>query len=173
MLRVLDVFFAEPSRPHYLAGISRRIRLSHTSVKRNLIRLVRLGLISEQKEQRGSRKFPVFKAAADSKEFRMYKIQHNLLALLESGLVGFVEDRLAPKSIVLFGSYRWGEDDETSDVDLFVECGKEVLDLGRFEARLGRKVQLHFAEKFAAYPKELRNNIINGIVISGFLEGYV
>ena len=32
--------------------------------------------------------------------------------------------------------------------------------------------ELHFNDNFNSYSKELKNNIINGIVISGFLEGY-
>ena len=53
-----------------------------------------------------------------------------------------------------------------------VECKKEELDLSRFENKLGRRIQVHFKENFNAYPKELKNNIINGAVVSGFLEGY-
>ena len=77
-----------------------------------------------------------------------------------------------PKSIVLFGSYQKGEDSENSDIDLFVECDKEELDVKIFEKKLGRKIELHFKKDFTLYPKELKNNIINGIVLSGFLEGY-
>ena len=77
-----------------------------------------------------------------------------------------------PKTIVLFGSYRRGEDVEESDIDIFLECKKENVNVERFEKKLGRKIQLHFQENFNAYPKELKNNIINGIVLSGFLEGY-
>ena len=61
---------------------------------------------------------------------------------------------------------------EGSDIDLFVECRKEEINLKRFEKKLGRKIELHFNENFLSYPKELKNNIINGMVLSGFLEGY-
>ena len=79
---------------------------------------------------------------------------------------------MAPKSIVLFGSYQRGEDIENSDIDLFIESKKEKLDINIFEKKLKRKIELHFKEDFTSYPKELKNNIINGIVLSGFLEGY-
>ena len=59
-----------------------------------------------------------------------------------------------------------------SKIDLFVECKKEELNLEKFEKKLGRKIELHFNEDFTLFPKELKNNIINGIVLSGFLEGY-
>ena len=75
-----------------------------------------------------------------------------------------------PKSIIVFGSYAKGEDIEDSDIDIFVECEEEKLDLEPFEKQLKRKVQFHFKENFKAYSKELRNNIINGIILRGYLE---
>ena len=172
MLRSLAVFFIEPTKAHYVANISRSICLSHTSVKRNLIRLVRLGLVEEKKEKKGSRKFPIYKAVMDNKVFRLHKRIHNLASIFESGLIGFLEEKLSPKSIVLFGSYQRGEDIESSDIDIFVECKEEELDLRKFETQMHRKIELHFRDNFADYTKELKNNIINGIVLSGFLEGY-
>ena len=91
--------------------------------------------------------------------------------LSESGLIEYLEEKLFPKVIVLFGSYRKGEDMIDSDIDLFVECKKEELNLSLFEKKLKRKIQLHFKEDFNSFPKELKNNIINGIVLYGFLEG--
>ena len=41
-----------------------------------------------------------------------------------------------------------------------------------FEKKLGRKIELHFNDTFNSYSKELKNNIINGMVLGGFLEGY-
>ena len=72
----------------------------------------------------------------------------------------------------MFGSYRRGEDVESSDIDIFVECADEPVNVAQFEKKLGRKIELHFKEDFTAYSKELKNNLINGIVLSGFLEGY-
>ena len=39
-----------------------------------------------------------------------------------------------------------------------------------YEKLIGRKIQLHFKEDFNKYAKELKNNIINGIVLVGYLE---
>ena len=92
--------------------------------------------------------------------------------ILESGLVELIEEKLTPKSLVLFGSYCRGEDDETSDIDLFLECKREGISADKFQQKLGRKIELHFSENFSLLPKELKNNIANGIVLSGFLEVY-
>lgn len=172
MDKTVEVFFANPTKKHYLMGISRTIRLAHTSVKKNLDKLIKLGLIMESVEKKGSRKFPLYRANLDNKLFKKYKTIYNISAILESKFIEFIEEKLMPKSIVLFGSFQRGEDIEKSDIDLFIECKKEELDIASFEKKLGRKIELHFNENFNSYSKELKNNIINGIVLSGFLEGY-
>ena len=167
----MQVFFVSPTISHYLMDISRTIGLAHTSVKKNLDILVKSGQIIESIEKKGARRFPIYRANMDI-GFRQQKMLYNLSAIIDSGLVKRLEDALSPKSIVLFGSFRRGEDTEESDIDIFVECRKEGIDLRSFERKLGRKIELHFNENFRKIPEELRNNIINGIVLSGFLVGY-
>lgn len=170
--RTAEVFFVKPTKSHYLMDISRNIGIAHTSVKNNLLRLVKAGLIDEKVERRGGRKFPIYVAKKEEKTFRLQKKAYNLSAILESGLIEYLEEKLTPKAIVLFGSYRRGEDVESSDIDIFVECREEPVNLVKFEKELGRKIELHFKDDFTTFSQELKNNIINGIVLSGFLEGY-
>jgi len=172
ILKTMEVFFIKPVKEHYLLSISREIGLAHTSVKKNLKKLVKLGLIKASIVKRGKRRFPVYKANLDNITFKSYKFVHNISSILESGLIEFIKGKLTPKSIVLFGSYARGEDTEKSDIDLFIECKEKQLDIKSFERKLERRMQLHFNKDFTSYSKELKNNIINGIVLSGFLEGY-
>lgn len=172
MLKTVEPFFLNPTKEHYLKDISRKIGIAHTSIKINLDELVKRGLIKRKVEKKGKRKFPIYKAELNSKIFKTYKMLHNLTALIESGLIIYIGEKAMPKAVAVFGSYQRGEDIETSDVDIFVECKREELNLAQFEKKLGRKIQLHFNNNFLSYPKELKNNIINGIVLSGFLEGY-
>ena len=172
MEKTIEIFFKNPGKSHYLMDISRNIGLAHTSVKKNLEKLVKMGLIIKEVEKKGSRKFPHFIANTENKLFKEQKALCNISAILESRTIEYIEEKLMPKTIVLFGSYQRGEDTEESDIDLFIECGKEDIDLSSFEKKIGRKIQLHFNDNFSSYPKELKNNIINGIVLYGFLEGY-
>ncbi|MFH1064824.1 MAG: nucleotidyltransferase domain-containing protein [Candidatus Woesearchaeota archaeon] len=166
------LFFINPTKEQYLMEMSREINLAHTSLKKNLIELVKQGIVKETLQKKRGRIFPLYKADLDSKEYRKYKKIYNITSLLESGLVEFIEDRLMPTAIVVFGSYQKGEDTEESDIDIFVGCKRDELDVARFEKTLRRKIQFHFNENFSAFPKELKNNIINGVVLAGFLEGY-
>lgn len=170
--QTLALFFLSPTKDHYLMDISRTIGIAHTSVKKNLCTLVRLGFIVESLEKKGRRKYPLYKARRENKLFQEYKMLYNFRTLLESKVIDFIEEKLSPRAIVVFGSYRWGEDIEDSDIDLFIGCKEEKLQLQKFEQKLGRKIELHFNENFLSYPKELKNNIINGIVVWGFVEGY-
>ena len=47
-----------------------------------------------------------------------------------------------------------------------------LKNLKNFEKKLKKRIQIHFKENFSSYPKELKNNIINGIIIYGFLEAF-
>ena len=129
-------------------------------------------LILKIVEKKGRRNFPLYKANLSEKRFKRYKRIFNIYSLLESGLIEYIEEKLSPKSVVLFGSYEHGDDDEESDIDIYLECKKEEIETEKFEKKLKRKLQLHFNERFSTYSNELKNNIINGFILSGFLEGY-
>lgn len=172
MDKVAEIFYKYPGKEHYLKGISREIKLAHTSVKKHLEKLSKLSIITETTIKKGKRTFPVYKANIGNKTYSRYKSAYNLISMSESGIIDFLYDKLMPKAIVVFGSYQRGEDTEESDVDIFIECKKEEINISQFENKLCRKIQLHFKENFKDYPKELKNNIINGVTLKGFLEGY-
>jgi len=171
ILKVARVFFNEPTKSHYLIEISKKSGIAHTSVKQYLNELKKQSIITENFETKGKRKFPIYKADLDSSEYRSYKMISNQLQLKESDIIKFLNDKLMPKTIVVFGSYSRGEDIEDSDIDIFIECKEENLDLSKYEKILKRRIQLHFKRDFSEYPKELKNNIMNGIILRGFLEG--
>lgn len=171
-MRTAEVFFLEPTKEHYLMEISRKTKVAHTSIKNNLDKLEKEKIIRKRIEIKASRKFPIFTANISDFEYKSIKRVYNLQTITKIKLIKYLQDKLMPKSIVLFGSYIRGEDIEDSDIDIFVECKKGNITLEKFNKKLKRNIELHFKEDFNKYPKELKNNIINGIVLSGFLEGY-
>ena len=170
ILVVAGVFFDEPTTSHYLIEISQKSSLAHTSVKNYLKQLKKLLIVQESVEKKGSRKFPLYHANIESHQYRKYKRLYNIFRLEESGLIDYLKDRLTPKSMVLFGSYARGEDIENSDIDIFIESKKTLLELTYFEKQLKRKIQVHIKEHISECQKEIKNNIINGINLSGYLE---
>ena len=75
-----------------------------------------------------------------------------------------------PDVIILFGSVSKGEDIKESDLDLFVLSDKEKIDLSLFEKKLNKKINIFFDNNFNKLSKELRNNIINGVILKGYLK---
>ena len=95
----------------------------------------------------------------------------NLKIVYESGLEDFIEKEFAGATIILFGSYSRGEDIINSDIDLAVIGRKEKdVELSGFEKLLNRKININFYNSFKEIHKNLKENILNGIVLVGGVE---
>tara|TARA_Y100000034_G_C6761869_1_gene339385 strand:+ start:11 stop:547 length:537 start_codon:yes stop_codon:yes gene_type:complete len=170
-LQTMETFFDYPNKEFSLKDISIMSKLAHTSTKKNLDLLLKKDIIKKKNIKKGIRTFPIY-FANKNKEFITAKKINNHSKIYESDLIRYLEEEIMPKCIVLFGSFQKGEDIEQSDIDLFIESPKLKIDLKKFEKKMKRKIELHFKENFSKYPKELKNNIINGTVLFGFLEGF-
>ena len=113
----------------------------------------------------------------DSPLYKREKIMYNLHMLVRSNIPEFLVQKFnAPRCIVLFGSYRKGEDADGSDIDLAVEVPEGAKtgafnfeEFGEFEETIGRTVTVHvFSRK--GMDDNLFVNIADGIVLYGFLE---
>ena len=162
--RILQMFFDSPTRRFQLREISRKARLGLPSVRNHVRMLEREGFVKRNTE--GT--YPCY-TASGSDRFRLYRRNDAIIRLHESGLLEFLADEFVPDAIVLFGSVSRGEDIETSDIDLFLVAREKEVDLKKFEDKLKRKISLHFGERPSRLPNELLNNIINGIVVYGYL----
>ena len=107
-----------------------------------------------------------------SKEFLIEKKLYNIKILFYSELVSYLIEKYHNPLIIIFGSFSKGEDIESSDIDMYIETQKkEEFDLNKFENILNRKIQIfNYKNINEIKNKELSNNIINGIILNGFLE---
>jgi predicted nucleotidyltransferase len=106
----------------------------------------------------------------DTWENRIHKQHLFVHKLINSGLIEYLEEELAPSSIILFGSFAKGEYVQESDIDIFVEgARKKKLSLVKYEKKLNHKIDLFVENSIDKVPKNLRNNIVNGTVIRGYL----
>ena len=169
---VLQPFFADPLSWMGLREISRSSSLSTTAVKLHLDRLVKGALLVKRMAEKPGlkKKQPLYAANRDNEVFRYLKKINNINLLNSKGVLQYLSANCQPDAIILFGSASRGEDVKESDIDLYLQCGEKGLDLNRFESALGRKVQLHFYSDFSKISPELKNNIINGIILSGYLK---
>ncbi len=154
-----------PTKPYHIRELSREIRLAPTSIKLHIRQLEKENLVKREKVGI----YKAYKANLENENFRFYKKILNIIALHESGLVKELE-KTSPDAITLFGSYARGEDTETSDIDIFLITREKPINVRKYEGKLRRKVQLFFSEDLNTLPTELFNNIMNGILLSGFIR---
>ena len=114
----------------------------------------------------------VYSADRASKNFIIEKKLFNIYNLFNSGLIEYLIKEYNNSLIIVFGSYSKGEDIETSDIDIYIETlKKQVFNLEKFEKILQRKIQIfNYSNLDKIQNKELANNIINGLILNGFLE---
>lgn len=165
--KVFDIFVEEPLRIHYVKEISRKINLAPTSVKKHVQKLKKQNLITEKQGER----FLGYVANRENENFLFYKKISNIIKIKESGLLDFLASSLYPQAIVLYGSYLRGEDIEDSDIDLFISSkSQKILEIEKFEKILKRKIHILIEKDIKKLASELKSEIINGLVLYGYLK---
>lgn len=134
-LKVLSFLADNPGKELLGSGIQKATCLSRAGVYIALRELIKQKLVF--KTRRG--KFLLYSVAHDDPVVRQFKILNNILSL--TSLIS----RLKPlsKKIILYGSTSRGEDDQKSDIDLFIlakdpQAVKELLS----SIKMKRKIQV-------------------------------
>lgn len=159
-------FYKNPSSNVHLRELAEIIGASPAFVSKHIHSLLEEGIVVEK---RGGN-MRIFSADTSSSRYRRSKRAFNIQEILTSELVPYLENRLYPDALVLFGSYLKGMDTEDSDVDIAVVDGREgVPDLSDYEKKFGRRIKLTHASSNEAEP-EFIETLANGLVLSGYLE---
>jgi predicted nucleotidyltransferase len=168
--KVLQVFFEQPLAEGglQLREISRIAKLAPTSVKNYLQELKKEQLIVEKKSR--VQGYPTYFANRDDETFKLYKKTDLVFKVKQSGLLEYIYDSCLPNVIILFGSASKGEDIESSDVDIFLQAPEKKLGLKKYEKILNKEINIFFEEHINKLSKELKNNIINGIILKGYIK---
>src|SRR3989339_1483592 len=96
------------------------------------------------------------------------KRAENLKNIYLSGLSDYLEKELAGATVILFGSYSNGGDTNTSDIDIAVIGRKDkLLKTEVFEKMLNRRININFYDSWKKIHENLKNNILNGILLHG------
>lgn len=160
--RVLEIFFKEPTKIHFIREISKKISLAQTSVRNHIKGFEKEELIIKKE----AKPFDGFIANRENEKFVFYKQIYNLYSLFDVKME--IIQKIAPKAIILFGSYQKGEDVEESDIDLFIISKvKREIQLEKYEKKLLRKIHLTFIKDINELEGSIKNNAKNGWVIYG------
>ncbi|MBS3072047.1 nucleotidyltransferase domain-containing protein [Candidatus Pacearchaeota archaeon] len=164
--KLLRLFLDSPTESFRLREIARLTKISPPSVINYLKEFEKDGLIRRQIK----REIPFYNSIRDNSNFILYKKISILFELNNSGLIDYLWDKLSPEAIILYGSFSRGESIENSDVDLFILGKNKNIDLINFEKKLNKRLHILFKESTKEIPNELKNNILNGIILKGYIK---
>ena len=171
--KALRWFYDYPDKEISLSELCTNIGVSKTAGNKAVTKLEKEGFLIKKIFGR----VWAIKADRTHPYFRIGKLPIHLDGILRSGIVEEVLNRIPQaRAIILFGSYRTGEDGSTSDIDIAVEVignqDPHTIELGvisEFGYRKQVKVNLLVFSR-NRIDISLFNNIANGIVLQGFLE---
>lgn len=164
--KLLKVFLFSPGDSFRLRELSRISKISPPSVINYLKEFEKEELIKTYKK----RGVPYYQANVDNENLIFYKKLAVLYELYDSGLINYLWEKLAPEAIILYGSYAKGEFTEQSDIDLFIIGKEKKVDCAEFEKKLSANIHLMFEKEAKSIPKNLKNNLCNGIVLKGYFK---
>jgi len=164
--KILELFIGFPTKDFSVRGIARKLNLSHATILKYINDLLKINLIKKKEETL----YPTFYANTKNPKYKFYKKNYLIFKIKESNLINFIQKQTLPFSIILFGSGAKATFTERSDIDIFVEAKESKLDISKYEKKLNRKINLLFEPNINNLSKELRNNLINGIVLYGFIK---
>ena len=164
--KVENLFFENPSKEFYLREISKMTNVPKTTVQRILMRLKDKELITKLKVKPYSK----YRANTENFYYLYYKKINIMEKIYKSVLIDYLIEKCNPSVIILFGSCAKGEYDIKSDIDLFLGANENKLDLDEYEKKLKHKINITFKQNLGDLNTELRNNIINGEKLYGFVR---
>ena len=172
-MQILKHFIEEPEREFHIRELAKITKTAPTTATVYLEDFKKENLLEKSK----SRNVILFKANLENPLFKEIKKHYNIINILKSGLLEYLNEQLNyPEAIILFGSYAKGENTKNSDIDLFILTeSKKEISLKQFEEKLIPEIQLFIYNKkelnnLKKINKDLLNNILNGIKLSGFIE---
>lgn len=149
--------------------LSKKLNVSQPAVKKALLKLERLELINISQDKE-SKRWAVGLNRENNRLMQLKRVD-NLRRIYESGILDFLEKEFQGAVIILFGSFSRGDDTIDSDIDLAI-IGRKAKKIGLdyYEKIIEREIIINFYESFDKIHKNLKENIFNGIVLSGRIE---
>jgi DNA-binding MarR family transcriptional regulator len=166
---ILRFLFVKTGTTVNARKIALSLKVSPPAVSKALPFLEKEKLINIKKD-RESKRLSI-ELNRDSLEVIWLKRADNIKQIYDSGLAKYLYDLFPGATIILFGSYSFGEDTINSDIDFAIIGSKEkTIDLKEFEKSLEREIIINFYSSLKSIKSELRNNILNGFILKGGVD---
>ena len=157
--KILEIFYENPNKEFTIRDISKLTKIPRATVHKYLIKLKKQKLITKNNKPE------------NNLLFKTKKINYFIEKIVNSGIIDEIVNKLNPSCIILFGSIRKGDSVKESDIDLFIEYTIEKnIPLKKYEKKLKHNIQLFKETNIKNLPRELFNNVVNGIKLVGYLK---
>jgi len=161
-LKVLSYLAQHPGKEFLNSEIQKAVSASRIGVYFTLKDLVRQGLVSQQK--RG--KFLFYSIVYNDVAIKQFKVLKNVLAL--RSIVSKLKSSV--RKVILYGSYSRGENDSTSDIDLFIiskdpEATKETISSIKTKQKIQAVIKtsselVSFKESEKVFMQEVERGVV-------------
>ena len=166
---IMRLLFLKTGVPLNQRRIAKLLEVSPPAVMKALPYLEKENFIKVAKDKE-SKRWSIELNSNNIQITRLKKV-NNILFLYESGFTNYIQEEYAGATIIVFGSYSRGEDTYTSDIDVADIGRKEkIINLNKFEKILERKIHINYYESWDKLNSQLKNNILNGIILIGGVE---
>ncbi len=163
---ILRFLFSYAGKEFTARAIAINLDVSPPAISKALPNMIKENFLIVKKDKENKR-LSIRLNREDPKIWKIKRVD-NLRQIYESGLASFLEDSFPEALIILFGSYSYGEDIYSSDIDIAIIGAKEkVLNLEKFQKTFAKEININFYDTLNQIDKNLRSNILNGIVLSG------
>jgi predicted nucleotidyltransferase len=164
---IFGILCKNVSNPLSQREIARKLDVSPTAVSKSLKELTKQK-IAKISNYKGKSNLTLVELERDNEFSIELKRVENLKKIYETRIINFLEEKFPGTTIILFGSYSYGEDAINSDIDIAIIGSKEKeIDLSKFESILEKEINVNIYENFKEINKNLKDNILNGIVLKG------
>ena len=170
---LLELFFNEPSKHWLFKELRAKAKISEPQLTKWLHRFTKEGLIKRIKPHS---KMPYY---VGNYESGVYKNRKRLFAynrLYETGFLNYLLSLKKAETVIIFGSFSRWDWYSKSDIDLFIYGSTDGLNLGAYEKKLHRDIEVFSCKNTKQLNKfgvALIRNIIKGNIVKGdikFLE---
>jgi predicted nucleotidyltransferase len=166
---ILNFLFSHSESVFNARDLARALKVSQPAISKALPFLSKSEFIRATKDK-NSKRFSIG-LNRDNPLVIGLKRAENLKLIYESGLAEFLKESFPGCLVILFGSFSRGEDIGRSDIDIAVIGTKgKNIELSKFNKLLEKEIIVNFYTSFGEIHKNLKENILNGIVISGGVE---
>ncbi len=167
--RILSFLFDNAGKSFNQRNLAKELKVSSTAIAKSLDNLKKESLITISKDP--STNIITIGLNRENPKVIQFKRAENLKSIYGSGLFDYLDSEFLGGTIILFGSYSFGQDLFNSDIDVAIIGNKEKnLRLDKFEKALNKKIILQFYPSFKKIHKELKENLLNGIILQGGIE---